>query len=387
MSNPNDFLSHQKKIGLIGGGQLGRMLLQEAYNLNLNIAVLDPAPNAPCKNLCTEFTVGDFKDFDTLYNFGKDKDVITIEFEDVNADALAQLEKDGKEVYPQPKVLKLIQDKGLQKQFYKENNFPTAEFELVENKQEALSKITSYPVFQKLRKSGYDGYGVRKIESADSDIFDAPSVIEYAVKDAKEISVIVARNKKGEVTAFPTVEMEFNPEANMVEFLFSPAKIDAAIEKQATQLAIDIITKLEMVGILAVEMFLTKDNQILVNEIAPRPHNSGHQTIEGNLTSQYAQHLRAILNLPLGNTSITQPSVMINLLGEKGFEGSAHYEGLEEVIAQSGTYIHLYGKAETRSFRKMGHVTVVDNDIEKAKEKARFIKQTLKVISKKVESL
>ena len=383
MSNPNDFLSHQKKIGLIGGGQLGRMLLQEAYNLNLNIAVLDPAKNAPCKNLCTEFTVGDFKDFDTLYNFGKDKDVITIEFEDVNADALAQLEKDGKEVYPQPKVLKLIQDKGLQKQFYKDNNFPTAEFELVENKQEALSKITSYPVFQKLRKSGYDGYGVRKIENADSDIFDAPSVIEYAVKDAKEISVIVARNKKGEVTAFPTVEMEFNPEANMVEFLFSPAKINAAIEKQATQLAIDIITKLEMVGILAVEMFLTKDNQILVNEIAPRPHNSGHQTIEGNLTSQYAQHLRAILNLPLGNTAITQPSVMINLLGEKGFEGSAHYEGLEEVIAQSGTYIHLYGKAETRSFRKMGHVTVVDNDIEKAKEKARFIKQTLKVISKK----
>ncbi len=382
MSNPNDFLSHQKKIGLIGGGQLGRMLLQEAYNLNLNIAVLDPAPNAPCKNLCTEFTVGDFKDFDTLYNFGKDKDVITIEFEDVNADALTQLEKDGKEVYPQPRVLKLIQDKGLQKQFYKENNFPTAEFELVENKQEALAKITSYPVFQKLRKSGYDGYGVRKIESADSDIFDAPSVIEYAVKDAKEISVIVARNKKGEVTAFPTVEMEFNPEANMVEFLFSPAKIDAAIEKQATQLAIDIITKLEMVGILAVEMFLTKDNQILVNEIAPRPHNSGHQTIEGNFTSQYAQHLRAILNLPLGDTAITQPSVMINLLGEKGFEGSAHYEGLEEVIAQSGTYIHLYGKAETRSFRKMGHVTVVDNDIEKAKEKARFIKQTLKVVSK-----
>ncbi len=176
--------------------------------------------------------------------------------------------------------------------------------------------------------------------------------------------------------------MEFNPEDNMVEFLFSPAKINAAIEKQATQLAIDIITKLEMVGILAVEMFLTKDNQILVNEIAPRPHNSGHQTIEGNLTSQYAQHLRAILNLPLGNTAITQPSVMINLLGEKGFEGSAHYEGLEEVIAQSGTYIHLYGKAETRSFRKMGHVTVVDNDIEKAKEKARFIKQTLKVVSK-----
>lgn len=382
MSNPNDFLSHQKKIGLIGGGQLGRMLLQEAYNLNLSIAVLDPVKNAPCKNLCAEFTVGDFKDFDTLYNFGKDKDVITIEFEDVNADALAQLEKDGKEVYPQPKVLKLIQDKGLQKQFYKDNNFPTAEFELVENKQEALSKITSYPVFQKLRKSGYDGYGVRKIESADSDIFDAPSVIEYAVKDAKEISVIVARNKKGEVTAFPTVEMEFNPEANMVEFLFSPAKINAAIEKQATQLAIDIISKLEMVGILAVEMFLTKDNQILVNEIAPRPHNSGHQTIEGNLTSQYAQHLRAILNLPLGNTAITQPSVMINLLGEKGFEGSAHYEGLEEVIAQSGTYIHLYGKAETRSFRKMGHITVVDNDIEKAKEKARFIKQTLKVVSK-----
>lgn len=373
------------KIGLLGGGQLGRMTLQEAYNLNLHIAVLDPSAEAPCKDLAHEFVQGDFKDYDTVYAFGKDKDVITIEFEDVNADALEALEKEGKKVFPQPAVLKLIQDKGLQKQFYEKHNLPTSPYQLIEKKSELENINLDFPLFQKLRTSGYDGYGVQSLNSkaAIDKAFDAPSVIESAVDLDKELSVIVARNEKGEVKHFPLVEMEFNPKANMVEFLFSPAAVTKEIEAEAYKLAHTIIEKLDMVGILAVEMFLDKKGHLMVNEIAPRAHNSGHQSIEGNFTSQFAQHLRSILNLPLGNTDIVMPSVMVNLLGEEDAKGEATYNGMEALLNEAGVYPHLYGKAMVKPFRKMGHVTIINSSLEEAKKIARRIKSSATVSAKK----
>lgn len=376
--------SENFKIGILGGGQLGRMSLQEAYNLNLNIAILDPSANAPCKNLASEFVVGDFKDYETVYRFGKDKDVVTIEFEDVNSDALAQLEKEGVKVFPQPDVLKIIQDKGLQKQFYQELNLPTAPFELLENKEDFKNSNLNFPVFQKLRTSGYDGYGVQRINSKDEldQAFDQPSIIEEGVDIDKELSVVIARNETGELRYFPLVELEFNPTANMVEFLFSPASVSAEVEKKAYQLATAVIEKLDMVGLLAVELFLNKSGEVLINEIAPRAHNSGHQSIEGNYTSQFAQHLRAILNLPLGSPDLILPSVMVNLLGEADATGEAQYEGMTEILKMKGVYPHLYGKEMVKPFRKMGHVTIVNEDMEEAKRIARKVKSTVKVTAK-----
>ncbi|HQQ93083.1 MAG TPA: 5-(carboxyamino)imidazole ribonucleotide synthase [Bacteroidia bacterium] len=371
----------QIHIGLLGGGQLGRMLLQEAVNLNLNISVLDPDKQAPCRHLVKKFVQGSLTDYDTVYAFGKDKDLITIEIENVNVEALKALQKKGITVYPQPEIIELIQDKGAQKMFYQRNNIPSADFFLVENKSQISKYAKYFPFFQKLRKGGYDGRGVSKLVNPHQleKAFDAPSVLERLVDFQKELSVIVARNADGEIKCFPVVECEFNPDANLVEFLFSPASIKKSVEKEAMHIAATVAEKLGIVGLLAVELFLTKDGRILVNEIAPRPHNSGHQSIEGNATSQFEQHLRAILNLPLGDTSILKPSVMVNLLGEFGFEGNAVYEGLEDVLKFKGVYIHLYGKAITKAFRKMGHVTIVDEDISKAKQKARSVQRILKV--------
>lgn len=369
------------KIGLLGGGQLGRMLMQEAHNWNLQISILDPTPSAPCAHLVKDFVVGDFKDFDTVYNFGKDKDIVTIEFEDVNSDALLKLEQEGVKVFPQPSVLKIIQDKGAQKLFYKEHNIPTAPFAIVTSRSEITTCGVEFPFFQKLRTSGYDGYGVRKVATLSDmeNAFDAASVIESMADIQKELSVIVARNEKGEVTHFPVVEMEFNPESNMVQYLFAPALVNDAVAEEAISLAKKVIEKLDMVGILAVELFYTKDGQIWVNEVAPRPHNSGHHTIEANICSQYEQHLRAILNLPLGDTATIKYGAMVNLLGEKGFEGTPIYEGMDEVLGMSGTYVHLYGKDTTKSFRKMGHVTVIGDDADTVKNNAVKILNTLKV--------
>jgi 5-(carboxyamino)imidazole ribonucleotide synthase len=368
------------KLGVLGGGQLGKMLIQEAVNLNINVCVLEPAADAPCSKLAAEFTVGSITDYDTVYQFGKDKDVLTIEIENVNIEALKQLQKEGVKVFPSPEIIELIQDKGLQKEFYSQHNIPTAPYILVNNKQEVSEHIAKFPFAQKLRKGGYDGKGVQLLKS-ESDLakaFDAPCVLEELVDFEKELAVIVARNEQGEVATFPVVEMEFNPEANLVEFLFSPAEVRETISNNAREIAVSVAKALNLVGILAVELFLLKDGSILVNECAPRPHNSGHQTIEGNYTSQYAQHLRSILNLPLGNTDIKLPSVMVNLLGEEGFSGAANYEGLEACLQKEGVYIHLYGKTETKPFRKMGHVTIVHKDLEKAKENAYFVKRTLK---------
>jgi len=371
------------RVGVLGGGQLGRMFIQKAIDFNIDMSVMDPDANAPCSTICAGFQQGDFKLYDDVMRFGAACDVITVEIEHVNVDALEALEHLGKKVFPQPRVLRIIQDKGLQKEFYRLNGIPTSEFRLVSNRSDLQKHVDLFPVMQKLRTSGYDGRGVMPLKSTDdlANAFDEPSMIERKVDIDQEISVIVSRNEKGEVSHFPVVGMEFNSEANLVEYLFSPAEVDATLEKEAIRIARQVIEKLEMVGLLAVEMFISRKGELLVNEIAPRPHNSGHQTIEGNTVSQYEQHLRAILGLPPGDTSIVKPAVMVNLLGAKGHSGPAVYEGLEALMQIPGAYVHLYGKRDTKPFRKMGHVTVTASTIEEAKEMARKIKDLVRVVS------
>jgi 5-(carboxyamino)imidazole ribonucleotide synthase len=371
----------QTKLGILGGGQLGRMFIQEAIGLNVCVHVLDPADNAPCAAIANVFVQGDFADYETVLNFGKEVDVITIEIEHVNIEALEELERIGKLVYPRPSALRTIKDKGLQKLFYAAHQIPTAPFVLVENKMEAALHVSEGPFMQKLRTGGYDGKGVTPFRN-EADLehaFDAPSVLEEMVLFEKELAVIVARNASGELCVFPLVEMEFNSEANLVEFIFSPANVSVEVAHEAAEIAKNIVEQLDHVGLLAVELFLTETGQLLVNEVAPRPHNSGHHTIEACYTSQYAQHMRAILNLPLGDTALRSAGVMINLLGEKGFTGTAKYEGLEEVLSTQGAYVHLYGKEETKPFRKMGHITICLPDLEKAKQLARKFLSSVKV--------
>lgn len=369
------------RIGVVGGGQLGRMLQQKAYSFGLDLAFVDPDQYAPANAMSSWFYKGSLLDEEMIYDFGVNRDIITIEIENVNTKALRELEQDGKKVFPQPHIIELIKDKGAQKEFYSNNGIPTAPYFLVDKKEEIQLFKDEMPFMQKMRTGGYDGKGVRPLKTMDDidGAFEVPSVLEKFVPFKKELSVIVARNESGEVKTYPCVEQEFNPEANLVEFLFSPAAVSEEIEKKGQEIAKNIITKLGMVGILAVELFLTEDDQLLVNEIAPRPHNSGHQTIEGNRESQYGQLLRCLLNMPLGDTAIVKPSVMVNLLGEKGFEGEAIYEGMEEVMAMSGVNVHLYGKKKTKPFRKMGHVTIIADTIEEAKETAQKVKNTLKI--------
>ena len=374
--------SQHFKLGVLGGGQLGRMLIQSGIDLNIQFSILDPDTAAPCSNLY-DFHVGKLTDFDTVMKFGSSCDIITIEIENVNTAALKELVKKGKKVFPQPEIIELIQDKRVQKQFYKDNGIPTADFVLTQNAHDVRANKKFLPAVNKLAREGYDGRGVQILRS-ERDLekaFDAPGLLERLVDFDKEISVIVARSELGEVKTFPVVEMVFHPVHNLVEYLFAPADLPAKTLKLADDIAIHIINKLEMVGLLAVEMFVTRAGDVLVNEIAPRPHNSGHQTIEANVTSQYEQHLRAILNLPLGDTELVRPGAMVNLLGEAGYTGPAIYAGLEEVMKLPGVHVHLYGKTMTKPFRKMGHVTIVDADIESLKKKADFVKQTLKVIA------
>jgi len=371
------------KIGLLGGGQLGRMLIQEAINWNIDIAVLDNDIDAPCKYLTHNFVHGSLTNYDDVFNFGQDLDIITIEIENVNVDALFALEKLGKKIYPQPNVLKIIQDKGLQKMFYHDYKIPTAEFILTESQKDVTDCANVIPFAQKLRKGGYDGKGVLLVNTIDDlkNAFDAPSVLEKKVEIKKELSVIVARNANGEVAVYNSVECVFDPELNLVDTLISPANISLNLEKEAQQMATHIITTLNMVGILAVEFFLTDKDELLVNEIAPRPHNSGHHTIEANCTSQYQQHLRAVLNYPLGSTKQMREAVMINLIGAQNHTGNAVYEGLETVLKMDEVFVHLYGKKTTKPGRKMGHVTITSTNKTNCLVKAQIIKQTLKIIS------
>ena len=371
--NSKDF-----KIGVLGGGQLGRMLIQEAIDLDIHLHMMDPDPNAPCSLIAHSFTCGSITDYESVIEFGKDKHLVTVEIENVNIEALETLEEKGVKIFPQPRVLRTIKDKGIQKQFYTDFGIPTAPFKLYENADDIKDADINYPVIQKMRTGGYDGKGVQLLKQPE-DSFDAPNLCESLIDFDKELSIIVARNENGDVQCFPSVECEFNPEANLVEYLFSPANISQEITSKANSIAKDLIQKLDMIGLLAVEFFLCKNGDLLVNEIAPRPHNSGHHTIECCNTSQYAQHLRSILNLPLGDTRLLNPGAMINILGEKGFTGPAIYEGLEKILKLPGVHPHIYGKTDTKPFRKMGHVTITGDTLIEVKNIAEKVKESINV--------
>jgi 5-(carboxyamino)imidazole ribonucleotide synthase len=374
-------------LGILGGGQLGKMLIEAASNWNVKCIVLDPDPECSCAHMAHTFVQGSFKDYDTVYQFGKQLKKLTIEIEHVNVEALMQLEKEGVEVYPKPAVLKIIQDKAKQKTFYAENQLPTAPFTLLSNLQEVLDHINEgtikYPFVQKSNTAGYDGKGVAVIRNAADlpKLLEGACVIEQLIDFEKELAVIVARDAQGNTTCFPAVEMEFHPVANLVEFLLAPANISEAAATKAVAVAEQCITAYGLTGILAVEMFLTKEGAILINEVAPRPHNSGHHTIEANFVSQYEQLLRTIFEIPMGDTTARDHGVMVNILGEDGYSGEALYQGLKECLAVSGVFVHLYGKKTTKPFRKMGHVTIVGSDAQKIKSTAQFVKDTLKVIA------
>ena len=376
-----------QKIAILGGGQLGKMLLQAGSRLGLKISVMDVDREYPAAYICPDFVCGDIGNYNDVLAFGEDADIITIEIENVNIDALEELQKRGKKVFPQPEVLKIIKDKGKQKMFYEGKGFPTSEFSLFKDSEEVIKAIESgqieVPFVQKLRSDGYDGRGVEIIRDKDhlSRLFDKPSLVEEMVEVHKEIAVIVARNPSGDVTSFPPVEMVFHPTANLVEFLSSPAEISEELAERADNIARKLADAFGIIGLLAVEMFVDKNNNVLVNEVAPRPHNSGHHTIEACVTSQYEMHLRAILDLPLGQTTQIRPAVMTNLLGEPGYTGTPIYQNIDMCLARSGVYPHIYGKKVTKPYRKMGHVTITGDSLEEAIENARFVENNLKVIA------
>jgi len=371
------------KLGILGGGQLGRMLIQACTNFNIHTTVMDRDAGAPCAEVASAFQSGDITDFDTVYQFGKSMDMLTIEIENVNVEALARLEAEGVTVYPQPAIINIIKDKRTQKQFYRDNGIPTADFVLVDDAEAIAQHVDFLPAFNKLGTGGYDGGGVQRLDSADDldKAFDAPGLLEKLVDFDCEISVIAARNSQGEVTVFPAVECVFNPKHNLVDYLFAPSKVAPEIQATAASVARQVVEALGIVGLLAVELFVTREGEVLVNEVAPRPHNSGHQTINANVTSQYEQHLRAIFGLPLGSTAILTPSAMVNLLGEAGYTGPAVYEGLDELLRIEGTSLFLYGKSETRPHRKMGHITIVDDDVTSLSAKVEQVKNAIKVIA------
>ena len=376
----SQFFGSKKVLGVLGAGQLGKMMAQAASPWDLTLHMLDPTPGAPAAHLCTHCQTGDFRDEETVMAFGKNCDVLTIEIEQVNVRALERLEAEGKAVYPQPRALKIIQDKGLQKQFFDEHGLPTSPYQLYDGPEALRRDNPAFPKVQKKRTEGYDGRGVQMLRNAsDLDrLLPGPCVVEDAVDIGTEISVIAARSPSGEVVTYDPVEMQFHPEANLVEFLAAPARIPPALAEAARKLARDTIEAFDLVGLLAVEMFIDTGGNLLINEVAPRPHNSGHHSIEACVTSQYQQHLRAILNLPLGETALRSPAVMLNLLGEEGHAGPVRYAGVEAVLRAPDAFLHLYGKHETRPFRKMGHLTVLDASLERAIERARALKPQLK---------
>lgn len=380
--------SSQHKVGILGGGQLGKMLLYNTRKFDIYTCVLDPNPEAPCKIACNEFFVGDLMDFDTVFEFGKKVDTITIEIENVNVDALSALEKEGVKVYPSAETLATIQNKAKQKLFYVDHGLPTADFKryayIDELKRAIKHNVQPLPFVWKSAQFGYDGKGVKIVRTI-TDLGELPNVeciAETLVPFKKELAVTVARTPDGEVKAYPVVEMEFHPEANQVEYVLCPARISENITKKAELVALRTAAAFHHVGLLAVELFLTENDEILINEVAPRPHNSGHQTIEASYTSQFEQHLRAVLNLPLGETENKVSGVMVNLVGAEGYQGLVVYENIEKILKLNGVTPHIYGKKETRPFRKMGHVTIVHPEINEARAIAQQVKETIKVISK-----
>ena len=382
------YFSGEKTIGILGGGQLGKMLLTTTRQWDIQTKVMDPSFEAPARLACNRFVQGDLMDYEAVVAFGKDIDILTIEIENVNADALAHLEKQGVRVYPQAQVLKIIQNKCHQKEFYKKNNIPTASFQLFSSKEELKDAVVrgfvSFPFVWKSESMGYDGYGVKIVRSNHDleQVNEGGCMAEDLVNIDKELGIIVCRSPKREIQCYPCVEMEFHPEANQVEYVLSPARISKAIAKKAEEVALSVSRAFQHVGLLAVELFLTKEGEIWVNEVAPRPHNSGHYSIEASYTSQFEQHTRAILNLPLGNTENKLTGVMVNLVGKKGYTGAVHYKNLEHILAIEGVNPHIYGKKETRPFRKMGHITIVNKDLDIARKIAEEVKETIEVISK-----
>lgn len=381
------FFSSDFKLGILGGGQLGKMLLYDAKRYDLHTKVMDSNKYAPCNKIADDFIVGDITDYDDVINFGNSVDLITVEIENVNTDALEFLEKSGKKVYPSPKNLRIIQNKSDQKKFYSKNNLPTSRFKnylnIEELKRNFLHDNFEFPFVWKSSRFGYDGKGVKIIKNIeDLDFsYDHQCLIEEKVSIKKELSVIVSRNTDGQIKCFPVVEMEFNEKSNLVEYVMCPANISKQTEEKAIIIASEIAKKFEMVGLLAVELFVTNEDEILINEVAPRPHNSGHHTIECCVTSQFDQHIRSILNLPLGETSILIPGIMVNLVGENMEEGNVNYKNINDIFDIPGVYIHIYGKKKSRLNRKMGHITIVNKDINKAIEIGKSIKSKIKVTS------
>lgn len=382
-----NYFSSDFKLGILGGGQLGKMLLFDTRKFDIQTYVLDPSDEAPCKIACNQFFKGDLMDFETVYNFGKQVDVLTFEIELVNLEALVKLEEEGLKVYPSPKTLKLIQNKGIQKDFYSKNNIPTADFKRFASLKDLVIGLVDsniqLPFVWKCTEFGYDGNGVKVIRQV-SDLDNLPNVeciAETMVPFKNELAVIVCRTPSGEIKTYPVVEMEFHPEANQVEYVICPARIDDHVAEKARAIALNVSEKFNHVGLLAVEMFQTEDDEILVNEVAPRPHNSGHYSIEASYTSQFENHLRAILDLPLGNTDSKVAGIMVNLVGEEGFSGDVVYQNIEKILGWNGVTPHIYGKRQTRPFRKMGHVTIVNEDIREARRIAEDVKNTIRVIS------
>jgi 5-(carboxyamino)imidazole ribonucleotide synthase len=382
------YFSSNFTLGILGGGQLGKMLLYETRKFDIKTSVLDPSKNAPCKIACDTFKVGDLMDFETVYNFGKKVDVLTFEIEHVNIDALEALEKEGINVYPSSNTLRNINDKITQKKFYQTHQIPTSSFQVFNSKDELIVAINKYeiryPFVWKQSTGGYDGMGVCIVKNKEdlANVKNIPCIAEKLIPFVNELAVIVSRNPNGEVASYPVVEMEFHPEANQVEYVICPARIENNIAERAKKIAEKVSNAFEHVGLLAVELFQTEEGEILVNEVAPRPHNSGHFSIEGSLTNQFEQHIRAILNLPLGNTKSKIAAIMVNLVGEEGYTGDAYYKNLEQILSLEGVTPHIYGKKQTRPFRKMGHVTIVNNDISKARKIAELVKKTIKVINR-----
>ncbi|GGE42089.1 5-(carboxyamino)imidazole ribonucleotide synthase [Psychroflexus planctonicus] len=384
-----NYFSSDFKLGILGGGQLGKMLLYETRKYDIATSVVDPNPEAPAKLAANQFQIGDLQDYETVLQFGRKVDVLTFEIESVNLEALQQLEKEGKKVYPSAETLLKIQDKGIQKQFYAEHQLPTANFRLFTSKAELteaiIRKEVDFPFVWKACKGGYDGKGVSVIKKQE-DLIPLPETAcmrEDLIPFKNELAVIVARNVSGEIKTYPVVEMEFHPTANQVEYVLSPARISAEVEQKARKVAMRVSEAFQHVGLLAVELFQTENDEILINEVAPRPHNSGHFSIEASYTNQFEQHLRAILDLPLGETQQKLAAVMVNLVGDADHTGNVHYQNIEEIMQMPGVTPHIYGKRETRPFRKMGHVSIVHQDINEARKIAEQVKKKIKVISKK----
>ena len=382
-------LGENKILGILGGGQLGKMILDVSNRWGLKVFVLDPNIECPSSKLCSKFFIGDLMDYDTVVQFGENVDLITIEIENVNVEALKFLESKGKKVFPQPRVIEIIQDKSKQKEFYINNGIPTSSFRScngIEELKDLISKgEISYPFIWKASKMGYDGYGVNKIFDNKSleKLSDCHCIVEELISIKKELSVMVAIRESGEILNYPVVEMEFNKDSNQVEYILSPAQISQELKIKAEKLARNIAEKFKICGIIAVEMFLTNQDEILINEVAPRPHNSYHFSIEGSYTSQFEQFLRAILDLPLGSTKILQNSVMVNLVGEENSKGIVEYKNFDQIIGIEGVNPHIYGKFETRPNRKMGHITIINEDIDLAKRIAKEIKETVIITTRK----